>query len=89
MSSSSSSSSLAAALGTPPTQHLTRGNFLLWKALMLPAFRGANVMGLLDGSDRAPQKTVDVEDSNKKKIIVDNPDYLAWIARINRFYVSC
>jgi hypothetical protein len=56
-----SSSALAAALGAPPAQQLTRGNFLLWKALDLPAFSGANVMQLLDGSDRAPAKTIEVE----------------------------
>jgi hypothetical protein len=47
MSSSGSQSALAAALGTPPAQQLNRNNFMLWKALVTPAFRGANVMALL------------------------------------------
>jgi hypothetical protein len=81
MSSSTSSSGLATALGSPPTQLLTRSNYLLWQALIVPAFRGANVMGLLDGTDRAPPKTIDGEDSEKKKIQVENPAYIAWIAR--------
>jgi hypothetical protein len=81
MSSSSSSSGLATALGSPPTQLLTRSNFLLWQALIVPAFRGANVMGLLDGTDRAPVKTIDSENSEKEKIKVENPAYVAWIAR--------
>ena len=81
MSSLSSIASLDAALGAPPAQSLTRRNFLLWKALVLPAFRGANVMGLLDGTDRAPPKTIEVEDSAQKKSMVDNPAYLAWVAR--------
>jgi hypothetical protein len=38
-------------------------------------------MGLLDGSDEAPPKIVEAEDSNKGKIQVSNPDYVAWIAR--------
>ena len=79
--SSSSRPSLASDLGAPPTQTLTRGNFLLWKALVLPVFRGANVMGLLDGTDRAPPKTLEVEDRDKKMITVENPDYLSRLAR--------
>ncbi|KAK1612671.1 hypothetical protein QYE76_036344 [Lolium multiflorum] len=70
-----SASSLAATLGAPLSQHLMRSNFLLWKAFIILAFRGANVMGLLDGSDRAPAKTIEIEDSNKKKIQVE-----VWIA---------
>jgi hypothetical protein len=84
MSSSSSSSSsltLTAALGTPPTQTLNRTNHLAWKALVLPAFRGARVMGLLDGSDRAPPEILEVEDDKGKKIQVENLAYTAWIER--------
>ncbi|KAK1685202.1 hypothetical protein QYE76_046050 [Lolium multiflorum] len=85
MSSSSSpamsSSALATALGAPPAQQLTRSNFLLWKALVLPAFRGANVMQLLDGSDRAPTKTIEVEDSEKNKVMVPNSAYIYWMAK--------
>jgi hypothetical protein len=80
-SSSTSSSGLAATLGAPLAQQLTRGNFLLWKALVFHAFRGANVMALLDGTDAAPSKTIEVEDAEKKKIIVENPAYVGWLAR--------
>jgi hypothetical protein len=38
-------------------------------------------MGLLDGTDAAPPKTVEVEDLNKNKVQAPNPDYVAWIAR--------
>jgi hypothetical protein len=81
MSSSSSTSALAAALGSPPTQQLTRGNFLIWKALVTPAFRGANVMGMIDGSDHAPPPTLESEDANKQLVISQNPAYAAWMAR--------
>ncbi|XP_071678218.1 uncharacterized protein [Lolium perenne] len=80
MSSSSSSSTLAAALGVPPTQTLNRTNHLAWKALVLPAFRGARVMGLILGTDKAPPETLE-EDENKKLIEVPNPAYDTWIAR--------
>jgi hypothetical protein len=52
----------------------------LWKAQVLPALQGAQVMGLLDGSDRAPAKTMAVEDEEKKKIIVANPANDVWIS---------
>ncbi|XP_071680293.1 uncharacterized protein [Lolium perenne] len=72
---------MAAALGNPPAQPLTRNNYLPWKALVYPAFRGADVLGLLDGSDRPPPKTLDAEDADKNKITVPNPAYSAWLAR--------
>ncbi|KAK1613760.1 hypothetical protein QYE76_019277 [Lolium multiflorum] len=81
MSSASSTMALAAALGSPLAQPLTRKNFLAWKALVLPAFRGARVMGLLDGSDRAPAKTMEVDGPDKEKVPVENPAYVAWIGR--------
>jgi hypothetical protein len=68
MSSSGSQLALAAALGTPPAQQLNRNNFLLWRALVIPAFRGANVMALLQGTDIAPAKTVEAQDSAKNKV---------------------
>ena len=40
-------------------------------------------MGLLDGSDPAPDKTLEVEDSEKKTI--PNPAYGTWITRDQQF----
>jgi hypothetical protein len=79
-SSTNSLSGLTAALGAPPAQHLTRGNFLLWKALVFPAFCGANVMALLEGKDVAPAKMVEIEDADHKKIQVENPSFVMWLA---------
>jgi hypothetical protein len=81
MASSSSAPSLSAALATPPTQKLTRSNFLFWQTLALPLIRGALAFGLLDGTEAAPAQTLEVEDSNNKKTTVPNPAYLAWVAR--------
>ena len=49
----------------------------------MPTLRGARVRSLLDGSDAAPAKNLEVEDDQdpKKKKIVDNPAYLAWLER--------
>jgi hypothetical protein len=40
-------------------------------------------MGLLDGSDAAPAKTLTVDnvDKTKEPTIVPNPEYGAWVAR--------
>ena len=57
-------------LALPVTEKLTRTNFNLWKAQVMPAIRGAQLEGLLDGSDEAPPKhiTVQVDGKAVKKI---------------------
>jgi hypothetical protein len=81
MASSSTASGLAASLGAPPSQKLTRSNFLFWKTLVHPALGGAQVLELLDGTDVAPVKQLEVEDTDKNKQKVANPAYAAWVAR--------
>ena len=39
--SSSSTSTNTSLLGSPPQEKLTMGNFLLWKAVVLPQIKGA------------------------------------------------
>jgi histone deacetylase 1/2 len=81
MASSSSMPLIAATLGSPQSQKLTQSNFLFWKTLIFPALRGAQVTDLLDGTDAASPKTMEVEDAQKVKKIIPNPDHSAWIAR--------
>ncbi|KAK1629222.1 hypothetical protein QYE76_003537 [Lolium multiflorum] len=81
MTSSSSATALAAALGAPPTQLLTRDNALIWNALVVPALRGACVLDLVEGEDKAPAKVLETEDSDGKKVTIPNPNYASWIAR--------
>ncbi|KAK1626914.1 hypothetical protein QYE76_001229 [Lolium multiflorum] len=76
-----SATALAAALGSPPSQPLTRENALIWKALVIPALRGARVLDLVEGVDKAPAETLDAEDANGKKLTIANPEYESWIAR--------
>jgi hypothetical protein len=63
---------LVETIAAPPSDKLSLKNHLLWKAQVLPALRGAQVMGLLDRSAPTPAKTLEVEDENKKKIVVPN-----------------
>ena len=39
------------------------------------------MLDLLDGTETAPAKTLEEEDSEKKKTQIPNPAYAAWLAR--------
>ncbi|KAK1647153.1 hypothetical protein QYE76_064958 [Lolium multiflorum] len=61
-----SATALAAALGSSPSQPLTR----------------AGECPHMEGSfDKAPAETLDTEDANGKKLTIANPEYESWIAR--------
>ena len=86
----SSSSSQAINLGAPPSDKLTRANYSLWRAQVLPPIRGARLVGLLDGKDAAPPETlvVEADDAAKEKDAakdkqkeIPNPAYDTWICR--------
>jgi hypothetical protein len=51
---SSSSSPAKISLGAPPMETLTRTNYPLWRALVMPDIRGAQLTGFLDGSEEDP-----------------------------------
>ena len=76
----SSSSTTPQGLGNPPTEKLTRANYLLWKVQVMPALRGARMLGLLDGKEAAPPETLVVQKEGKE-VKIDNPAYEAWIDR--------
>jgi hypothetical protein len=81
MASSSSPGSLSVLLGAAPSQKLTRTNYLFWLTLVLPPIRGALAFGLLDGTEVAPEKTLEVDDKDGKKITISNPAYATWVSR--------
>jgi hypothetical protein len=62
------------------SEKLTRDNFLIWQAQVLPDIRCAQLFGLLDGSTLAPEKTMTAKDSDGKEITIPNPEYARWIA---------
>ncbi|XP_072147470.1 uncharacterized protein [Setaria viridis] len=73
-----SSSNSLAMLGPAIFEKLSRDNFLLWKAQIPSAIKGARFMGILDGSSKAPAKTMSVEKADKRKEEVLKPAYEAW-----------
>jgi hypothetical protein len=44
------------------------------------AIHEAQLEGFIDGSERAPEKTLEVE-NDSKKVVVPNPDYVMWRVR--------
>ncbi len=78
---SSSSTSTPAALGPPVTEKLTRDNYVLWRAQVLPTLRGALLTDYLDGTAVEPAKTRTTVDKNDKEIVTKNPDYAKWMAQ--------
>ena len=77
----SSAAGIAQNLGSPPSEKLTRGNYILWKTQVLPALRGAQVTGLLDNSDAAPPRMVEITKAEKTTALEPNPLYGPWIAK--------
>jgi len=73
----SSSFNAIAHLEPPVSEKLTRDNFLLWKAQVLPPIRGAQLEDILDGTDLAPAKTIE----DDKKQVVPNSAYSIWLAK--------
>ncbi|XP_037474480.1 disease resistance protein RGA2-like [Triticum dicoccoides] len=88
MSSSSSSVAMAtpsiASLGHTITEKLTRENFLVWKAQVLPHIKGAGLMGYLDGSIKEPTAVIYSEKdvAGKKEITSSlNPEHAVWVTQ--------
>ena len=77
----SSSSPAVLNLGSPPTEKLTKGNYLLWKAQVMPGLQGAQVTGLLDGTNAAPPSMVEQQQSDKTTVAVPNPLYAPWLSK--------
>lgn len=67
------------------SEKLGKGNFLLWKAQVLPAIRGAQMVGYIDGSTKAPAKELTVGEGDAAKK-VPNADYAQWAAQDQQVY---
>ncbi|KAK1644341.1 hypothetical protein QYE76_062146 [Lolium multiflorum] len=80
-SSSMSVTSQTMALGSPPTQLLTRENAIVWKDRIIPTLCSARVLHLVKGLDVVPPEEVEVDDIDGKKINVQNTEYVTWITR--------
>jgi hypothetical protein len=77
---SSSSTAVPASLSIPVSEKLTCDNHRMWYAQALPVIRTAQLEGFLDGSEKAPEKNLEIE-KDSKKLTVPNPDYAVWPVR--------
>jgi hypothetical protein len=65
MVSSSSSFKIPASFSIPVGEKLTKSNYFLWQAQVLPAIKGAQLEGLLDGSVPAPPTEIEEKVADK------------------------
>jgi hypothetical protein len=66
------------------TIKLNHDNFLLWKAQLIPYFKGRDLFGYLDGSNPKPTKLISV--THPESSVVSerlNPTYSHWIRQDN------
>jgi hypothetical protein len=80
---SSSSSSMApgGSLGEAVSEKLTGENYMIWRTQVMPAIRGAQLVGYLDGSIKAPEVEITTKDDQGKDVQIPNPAYAKWIAQ--------
>jgi hypothetical protein len=74
---SSSSTVVHASLSIPISEKLTRDNHRMWCVQVLPAIRAAQLEDFLNGSEKAPEKNLEIE-KDSKKLTVPNLDYAVW-----------
>lgn len=78
--STSSSSINSAKIATAISCKLTRTNFLLWKAQVVPILRGVQLFGYLDGTIPKPAAKITTE-AGENVAEVDNPQYALWFVQ--------
>jgi len=66
------------------TVKLNHDNFLLWKAQLIPYFRGQDLFGYIDGSIPKPPKIISVTHLETSVVFERlNPAYSQWICQDN------
>jgi hypothetical protein len=67
------------SLGESVSEKLTGENFMIWRAQVMPAIRGAQLVGYLDGSIKAPETDIISKDDKGEEVQIPNPVYARWI----------
>ena len=78
-SSSNANHSTHSPFGPAISEKLTRDNFTLCKAQVMPGIRAAQFEGYLDGTKVAPAKTLELVKDDKTKVTTINPEYERWV----------
>jgi hypothetical protein len=66
-------------ISIPISEKLTKTNYLLWRAQVLPAVHAAQLEGLITGTEKAPDQYVSVTNDDKTVSKEINPAYNAWV----------
>jgi hypothetical protein len=79
-----SSSTMTTINLMPVGEKLSHGNHVLWKAQVLAVLRGAQLVGFLDGTNKAPAEKIVIKsqkESNENTQEVPNPAFALWKAQ--------
>lgn len=79
MSVSSSVPAPPASFAQKITEKLSKSNYALWRVQVLPAMRGAQLEGFLDGTEVAPPKMITEKGADGKNVTMPNPEYARWL----------
>jgi uncharacterized membrane protein YjjP (DUF1212 family) len=77
---SSSSTTIPASFTIPVTEKLTKTNYRLWRAQIMPAICAAHLEDLLTGTDVKPAKTIATKSGDTTANML-NPKYAHWATR--------
>jgi hypothetical protein len=76
----STTTTIPSILSIPTSEKLTKMNYLLWRAQVLPALRVAQFEGLLTSDDLPLAKQIIITNDDKTMTSIANPTYIAWVA---------
>jgi hypothetical protein len=62
-------------------EKLTLDNFLIWKAQVVPAVRGTQLMEFLEGTKVKPDEFITIDKPDKSKERVPNPACTTWLTQ--------
>ena len=79
MSSSSSSGASQDGPNGQVTERLSRTNYVLWRAQIMPQLRGAGVFGYVDGTTPEPARILHTKDKEGKESTEPNPLHSIWV----------
>jgi hypothetical protein len=67
----------------PISEKLVRGNYVVWKAQVLVVLRGAQLVGFLDGTNKAPAEKLKIKKgtTEEEEQDVSNPVFDVWKAQ--------
>jgi hypothetical protein len=79
---SSSTTTVPSAFSMQISEKLTKSNYLLWHAQVIPAIRAAaKLEGFLTCAEKTPSKIITSKDDKGQVVEEHNPAYSQWVAR--------